>query len=102
MQSIMHPRRSVCVSCIRNNQNKEALHREVPEPSEDDLTNLIHRKDSTASGDRLRDSKDSKTIPQVSQDTGFSTEVVIGQYSVTQQSRFKISMCHEFGRITFF
>ena len=44
---------------------------------------ILARKDSTASGDRMRDSK---TIAQVSQDAGFSTEVGNGQYFVTRPS----------------
>ena len=50
---------AVCVLLDQNNQNKEALHRGVPELSEADPTNLTHRKDLPASGDRVRDSKDS-------------------------------------------
>ena len=40
----------------------------------------------TASGDRIRDSKHSNTIAQVSQDGGFPTEVGKGQYIVTRPS----------------
>ena len=88
MQSVMHARRSVCV-CVwldRHNQNKEARHREGPELSTDDLTNMTHRKDPTASGDRMRDNKDSKTNAQVSQETVFSAEVGKDQCFVTRLS----------------
>ena len=51
--------------CAWFDQNNEARHRQVPELSETDLTNLTHRKDLTASGDRT----------QVSQDAGFLAEV---------------------------
>ena len=57
---------AVCVWCDQYSQNKEALHREGPERSIDDLTILTHRKDLTASGDRMRDSEESKTIDKVS------------------------------------
>ena len=70
--------------CVRTHQNKEARHRDVPELSEADLMNLTHRKDLTASGDRMRDSKRSNaTTAQVSQVAGFSAEVGKGQYFVT-------------------
>ena len=39
----------VCVWFDQYNRNKEAFHREEPELSTDDLTNLTHRKDLTAS-----------------------------------------------------
>ena len=55
MQSVMHLCRSVCL--VRSEQSKkEARHREGPELPTDDLTNLTHRRDLTASGDRVRDS----------------------------------------------
>ena len=44
----------------------EVRHYEVPELSGADLTNLTHRREPTASGDRMRDGKHSKTIAQVS------------------------------------
>ena len=40
----------------------ETLHREIPELLDAYLTNLTHRKDLTASGDRMRDSKDSNIV----------------------------------------
>ena len=49
MPSITHLRRSACVWLDQNNQNKEALHREVPELSEADLTNLTLCEDLRAS-----------------------------------------------------
>ena len=53
---------AVCAWYDQNNQNKEARHREVPELSEADLTNLTYRKVLTASGDRMRDSSEAKTM----------------------------------------
>ena len=76
-----------CVSgLIRKNQNKEAWLREVPELSEADLENVTHRKDLTASGDRVQDSRDNKTIAHVSQEAGFSAQVGNGQFFVTRLS----------------
>ena len=98
-----------------HNQNKEARHGKVPELSEADLTNLTHRKDVTASGDRIRDHREPKTIAQVSQDAGFTTELGKGFFfcdstsdkeqmeldtclqrvhTTTRQSRYKIRMCY--------
>ena len=65
----------VCVCFDQYNQNKEARHREGLEHSTDDLTNLTHRKILTASGDLMRDSANSKTIAQVSQEARFSAQV---------------------------
>ena len=53
---------AVCVWFDKHNRHKEARHREGPESSTDDFTNLTHRKDLTASGDPMRDNKDSKTF----------------------------------------
>ena len=72
--------------CVWFDQDREARHREVPELSGADLVNLTHRKDLSASGDRKRDSKHSKTIAQVSQEAGFSAEVGKGQYFATRPS----------------
>ena len=56
---------AVCMfGLIRAVKNKEARHREVPELSEADLTNVTHSKDSPlASGDRMRNSRHSKAKP---------------------------------------
>ena len=43
-------------------RNQEGHHREGPKLSTEDLTKLTHRKDLTASGNRLRQNEDSKTI----------------------------------------
>ena len=51
---------------VRNVQQKTSL--------------LTHRQDLTASGNRLRDDEDSKTIARVSQEGGFTAEVGKGQY----------------------
>ena len=77
---------AVCVCLDQSNQNKGARHREVPELCEADLTNLTHRKDLTVFGDRMRDSKDHKTIAQVSKEAGFSAQGGKGQYFVTGPS----------------
>ena len=68
----------MCVWFDQNNQNKELCHREVPELSVADLTNFTRRKDLTASGDGMRDSRDNKTIAQVSQEAGCTSEVSEG------------------------
>ena len=60
---------------IDKSEVHEAGHREGPELSTEDFTNLTHRQDLTASGDRMRDSEDSITIADVSQEAGFSAEV---------------------------
>ena len=77
-----------CVSgLIRAIKNKDVRHREVPELSEADLTNVTHRKDRPlASGDRMRNSRHSNTIDQMSQDAGFSAEPGKSQYFVTRTS----------------
>ena len=46
---------SVCDGLDQYNRHQEARHRERPELSTDELANLTHRKDLTASGDRVRD-----------------------------------------------
>ena len=80
----MHLRRSVCVWFDQNNENREAGHREVPELAEVDLANVTHRKDVTASGDRMLVSRGTQCFAQVSQDAGDSAEGGKGQYFVTR------------------
>ena len=53
MQSAIHSRRSVCIRFDRYNRNQEAHHREGPELSTEDFTNVTHRKDLTASGNEF-------------------------------------------------
>ena len=76
----------VCVWLDQYDQNKEARHREGPELSIDDLANFDHRKDPTAWGNRMRDNKNSKTMPQVSQEAGRSAEVGKGHLFATRPS----------------
>ena len=66
---------TVCVWFDQYNQHKEARHHGGPDVSTDVVTNLTHREDLTASGDRLRDIKDSTTSVQVSPEAGFSADV---------------------------
>ena len=71
----------------RYNRNEEPHRREGPELSTEDLTNLAHRKDPTATGDRMRENEENcKTIAQVWQEAKFSAEVGQGQYFVTRPS----------------
>ena len=77
---------AVCVWFDQYNHNRGASHREGLKFSIEGVTNWTHRKDVTASGDRMRDSEDSKTIALVSQEAGFSAEVGKGQSFVTRLS----------------
>ena len=74
----------MCVWLDQKNKDKEVFHREVPELSEADLTNLTHRRETEA-----RQQRHSKTIAQVSQDADFSAEVGKGQHFVTRPSAKK-------------
>ena len=72
---------AVRVRFDQNNQNKKALHRDVPELHEADLTNLTHRKDLNCFRETEGETaKNIKSIVQVSQDAGFSVECGKGQY----------------------
>ena len=77
---------AVCAWCLIRTMGK-IRNREEPEVSEADLTMLTHRIHLTASGDRMRDSENSKTFAQVSQEAGFSAKVGKGQYFATRSSR---------------
>ena len=76
----------MCVWFGQYKQNQEPCHREGPELPTDDLMNLTHGEEMSASGGRMRDSEKSKTIAHVSHEAAFSAEVDKGQHFVTRLS----------------
>ena len=91
---------AMCDWFDRNNQNQEGHRRESPELSTEDLTNLTHQKDLTASGNRMRDNEDSKTIAPVSQEAGLFSRswkrtIFVTRLAIKNEGRWTL-VCREY------
>ena len=98
MQSIMHLRRSVCVSglirTIKTQKLVMVMYQNSLKPTSRSWT---HRKDQTASRDRTRDNREPKTIAQVAEEAGFSAEVGKSQLFVTRKNEGTCTLfCREY------
>ena len=88
----------VCICCltstIKTKKHEEARCREGSELTTDELTNLTHRNDLTASVHRAGDSENSKTLRKYQKILVLSAEVDKNQYFLTKLSKKTMQRGH--------